>query len=284
VPLASVDRLHVNVGRDFQTCMAQQFLYDLGILAVRVQQRPKSVTECVIRDLFRHLGTLQSRLVVISPQCSGPIGLSAFHVRRGEYPIAWTCVRRKVSPCPKQLGRLRIQRNVFQRSFRFRRTFHHRHYRSTDVKDEVFEIHVLPAKPDQFSSAQPGESVQPDHRAERIGQFLEKCHDLFRRVSGTVPFENEQRALGKDGKYRWCLIRYNPLLDEGGKVIRWYATGTDIDDRNRAEDGMRNETVALREEIVRSSMFEEIVGSSEALRKVLMQVSRVAPTDSTALF
>ncbi len=102
-------------------------------------------------------------------------------------------------------------------------------------------------------------------------------------LSGTAPFENEQRALGKDGKYRWLLIRYNPLLDEGGKVIRWYATGTDIDDRKRAEDRMRNETVALREEIVRSSMFEEIVGSSESLRNVLEQVSRVAPTDSTVL-
>src|ERR1700694_4920638 len=102
-------------------------------------------------------------------------------------------------------------------------------------------------------------------------------------LSGTAPFENEQRVLGKDGKYRWFLIRYNPLLDESGKVIRWYATGTDIDDRKRAEDRLRNETVALREEIVRSSMFEEIVGSSEPLRKVLAQVSRVAPTDSTVL-
>src|SRR4029077_10621268 len=102
-------------------------------------------------------------------------------------------------------------------------------------------------------------------------------------LAGAVPFENEQRAMGKDGKYRWFLIRYNPLLDESAKVIRWYATGTDIDDRKRAEDRMRNETVALREEIVRSSMFEEIVGSSEALRKVLDQVSRVAPTDSTVL-
>ncbi len=50
-------------------------------------------------------------------------------------------------------------------------------------------------------------------------------------LSGTVPFENEQRALGKDGKYRWFLIRYSPLLDEDGKVVRWYATGTDIEDR-----------------------------------------------------
>jgi len=89
--------------------------------------------------------------------------------------------------------------------------------------------------------------------------------------------------LGKDGKYRWFLIRYNPLLDESGNVIRWYATATDIDDRKRAEDRLQNETVALREEIVRSSMFEEIVGSSESLHKVLAQVSRVAPTDSTVL-
>jgi formate hydrogenlyase transcriptional activator len=115
---------------------------------------------------------------------------------------------------------------------------------------------------------------------EDVQRLREERH---KTLSGAVPFGNEQRALGKDGKYRWFLIQYNPLLDEGGKVIRWYATGTDIDDRKRAEDRMRNETVALREEIVRSSMFEEIVGSSEALRRVLEQVSRVAPTDSTVL-
>jgi formate hydrogenlyase transcriptional activator len=98
-----------------------------------------------------------------------------------------------------------------------------------------------------------------------------------------VSFEIEQRALRKDGQYRWFLIRYNPFRDEHGNLIRWYATGTDIDDRKRAEDRTRNENVALREEIVRSSLFEEIVGSSKALREVLAQVSKVAPTDSTVL-
>ena len=68
-----------------------------------------------------------------------------------------------------------------------------------------------------------------------------------------------------------------------GKVIRWYATGTDIDDRKRAEDRLRNETVALREQIDRDSMFEDIVGSSEALRKVLRQVDKVAHSGSTVL-
>jgi formate hydrogenlyase transcriptional activator len=102
-------------------------------------------------------------------------------------------------------------------------------------------------------------------------------------LSSTSPFENEQRALGTDGKYRWFLIRYNPLFDESGKVIRWYATGTDIHDRKQAEQRMRNENLALREEIDRSSMYETIVGSSESLRKVLLQVDKVAPTDSTVL-
>src|SRR6266403_3847853 len=102
-------------------------------------------------------------------------------------------------------------------------------------------------------------------------------------LASGVPFENEQRALAKDGKYRWFLIRYNPLLDESGKVSRWYATGTDIDDRKRAEDRLRNETVALREQIDRDLMFEDIVGSSEALRKVLRQVDKVAHSDSTVL-
>jgi PAS domain S-box-containing protein len=98
-----------------------------------------------------------------------------------------------------------------------------------------------------------------------------------------LPFEIEQRALRKDGQYRWFLIRYNPFRDEQGRLVRWYATGTDIEDRKQAEERIRNENLALREEIDRASMFEQIVGSSEALRKVLAQVAKVAPTDSTVL-
>jgi formate hydrogenlyase transcriptional activator len=98
-----------------------------------------------------------------------------------------------------------------------------------------------------------------------------------------VPFEVEQRALRKDGQYRWFLIRYNPFRNEHGQVIRWYATGTDIDDRVRAEERTRNENLALREQIDRDSMFEDIIGSSEALGKILRQVAKVAPSDSTVL-
>jgi PAS domain S-box-containing protein len=98
-----------------------------------------------------------------------------------------------------------------------------------------------------------------------------------------APFETEQRVLGKDGKYRWFLSRYNPLKDEQGRIIRWYATATDIDDRKAAEQRLQDENVALREEVDRASMFEEIVGASAALSTVLARVAKVAPTDSTVL-
>lgn len=116
--------------------------------------------------------------------------------------------------------------------------------------------------------------------AEDVARWQHEGRDALSRA---LPFEDEQRALGKDGKYRWFLIRYNPLHDEQGRILRWYATGTDIEDRKRAEERIRNENLALREEIDRSSMHEEIVGSSRALRAVISQISKVAPTDSTVL-
>lgn len=98
-----------------------------------------------------------------------------------------------------------------------------------------------------------------------------------------APFELELRARRKDGQYRWFLFRYNPLRDDEGRIIRWYATGIDIEDVKQAEERIRNENMVLREEIDGALMFEEIVGSSDALRKVLRQVAKVAPVDSTVL-
>jgi PAS domain S-box-containing protein len=50
-----------------------------------------------------------------------------------------------------------------------------------------------------------------------------------------APFETEQRVLRKDGQYRWFLVHYNPLLDEQGRIQRWYVAAFDIEDRKRAE-------------------------------------------------
>jgi PAS domain S-box-containing protein len=129
------------------------------------------------------------------------------------------------------------------------------------------------------------EVMAPDYRARVFHpDDVERLRDERQQaLSRGTPFENEQRSRRSDGQYRWFLIRYRPLRDEKGHILRWYATGTDIEDRKRAEERVRSENLALREEIDRSSMFEEIVGSSDALRRVLAEVAKVAPTDSTVL-
>ena len=66
-------------------------------------------------------------------------------------------------------------------------------------------------------------------------------------ISRGVPFEYERRVRRKDGQYRWFLIQYNPLRDQRRALIRWYAAGTDIDDRKRAEDALRASEHELRQ-------------------------------------
>ncbi|HWZ29231.1 MAG TPA: sigma 54-interacting transcriptional regulator, partial [Gemmatimonadales bacterium] len=126
----------------------------------------------------------------------------------------------------------------------------------------------------------------------RQRSFAPEVHpDDFDRVKAVVdrsvadpgPYELEMRLRKGDGTYRWFLVRYNPLRDDQGRLIRWYLACTDIDERKRAEERLHNETVALREDLDRASMFEEIVGSSPALQSVLVQVAKVAQTDATVL-
>ena len=62
-------------------------------------------------------------------------------------------------------------------------------------------------------------------------------HKQKARVSVATgePLENEVRFRGADGEYRWFLVRAVPLRDAHGKIVKWYGTSTDIEDRKRAE-------------------------------------------------
>ena len=102
-------------------------------------------------------------------------------------------------------------------------------------------------------------------------------------LSTGSPFEIEVRIVKAGGGYGWFLARFNAVLNDEGQVLRWYCACTDIEDRKRAEERLQQENAALREEINQVSMFEEIVGSSDALKKVLLQVGKVALSDSTVL-
>jgi PAS domain S-box-containing protein len=86
------------------------------------------------------------------------------------------------------------------------------------------------------------EDVQKESFRARLvhPEDVERLREERRQaLTRAVPFENEQRALAKDGRYRWFLMRYNPLLDEQGRIDRWYCSGFDIEDRKRAEDELR---------------------------------------------
>jgi PAS domain S-box-containing protein len=125
---------------------------------------------------------------------------------------------------------------------------------------------------------------QRDVRPEIHADDLQRLKPISERASASgSAYELEVRVRKGDGTYRWFLARYNPVLDDKGKVRRWYVACTDIEERKHAEERTRNENLALREQIDRDSMFEDMVGSSDALRKVLRQVAKVAPSDCTVL-
>jgi PAS domain S-box-containing protein len=118
---------------------------------------------------------------------------------------------------------------------------------------------------------------------------LENLATVWRQVLlSEVPGSAEARLRRHNGEYRWCLFRVDALRDQAGKVVKWYGINTDIEDRKRTEaelgalkDQLYRENLALRHEVDRTSMFEEIVGASKTLKTVLSRIAKVAPTDST---
>jgi PAS domain S-box-containing protein len=138
----------------------------------------------------------------------------------------------------------------------------------------ALEYHGLTLE--EWQSGDRGRTFHPDDWERTTSEARSKF------LSGS-PYEIEMRLRRRDGQYRWFLFRFNPMLDGQGRVTRWYAAATDIEDRKQAERRLENENVALREEIDKASMFEEIVGTSQPLQAVLSRISKVAPTDSSVL-
>jgi len=127
-------------------------------------------------------------------------------------------------------------------------------------------------------------------RADRFQRDIVHPEDLDRYsaelqsgLSSSQPFEIEARLKRNDGEYRWFLSRFAPMRDERRTVLRWYSARADIEEGKQESERARHENLVLREEVNRSGVLEEVLGSSKKLLRVLLEVAKVAPTDSTVL-
>ncbi len=141
-----------------------------------------------------------------------------------------------------------------------------------------------------------------------ISRFLEMVHSEDRpQVERRAIVESTQKDIGdSEGDFRIVLpngaIKHlhsiaHPVVNESGEITEVVGTTMDVTEqyaaRNALEtafqqikalkDQLHEENIALREEIDRSSMFEEIVGASPVLHSVLSRIAKVAPTDSSVL-
>jgi PAS domain S-box-containing protein len=94
------------------------------------------------------------------------------------------------------------------------------------------------------------EEVQKEDYRERVfhPEDVKRVGEERREaLTQAVPFENEQRVLGNDGRYRWFLMCYSPLLDGQGEIDRWYVASFDIEDRKRAEAQLAQAYLRLAE-------------------------------------
>jgi PAS domain S-box-containing protein len=148
----------------------------------------------------------------------------------------------------------------------------------------------------------------PEKMKPTLSHFLERVHPEDRpsieqraKIESTqkerVDSEGDYRIIFTDGKIKHLHSIAHPVMDESGQVTEVVGTTMDVTEQREAraaletaleqikalKDQLYNENIALREEIDRSSMFEEIVGESPALQAVLTHVVKVAPTDSTVL-
>jgi len=158
--------------------------------------------------------------------------------------------------------------------------------------DEIYRIYELPRDSSKPVYSRFLDRVHPEDRPA-----IEQRARMEASRTNWVDSQAEFRILLPDGRIKWLHSIANPTTDSSGDILEVVGTVTDVTERKRAEDELHRafeeirklkdrlseENIALREEIDQASLFEEIVGSSSALRGVLSQVAKVAPTDSTVL-
>jgi len=118
--------------------------------------------------------------------------------------------------------------------------------------------------------------IHPDDRDVHV-QRWQRAMETGENVISEARYQNAR------GEYRWMLVHTRPLRDADGTILRWIGSAVDISELRSLKEQLHHENIALRDAVSEASMFEEIIGSSEPLRRVLMLVAKVARSDSTVL-
>ena len=101
-------------------------------------------------------------------------------------------------------------------------------------------------------------------------------------------FENEVRLRSAaDGKYRWFLVRAVPQRDERGNILKWYGIASDIEDRKRAEEELRQaqaeqfeirlETRVMERTRIARELHDTLLQSFQGLLLRLQSVLKMLP-------
>jgi len=134
------------------------------------------------------------------------------------------------------------------------------------------------------------DTMHPDDKAR-----VRKEYETAQKTK--TEFVADYRIVVPDGTIKHLHTIGHPVLNAAGEVIEFVGTGIDVTEQRqsterlenafeeikRLKDRLHDENLALRQEIDHAFMFEEVVGSSAALKSVLSNVAKVAPTDSTVL-
>ena len=132
--------------------------------------------------------------------------------------------------------------------------------------------------------------VHPEDRSS----FSEKVQ---RAIRDARDYEDDYRIIREDGTIRHLHVLAHPVKNAAGNLVEFVGTHMDVTEQhlsrkaledalgeiNSLKEQLFHENVALRQEIEETSMFEEIVGKSSALQKVLKELETVGPTNSTVL-
>ena len=133
--------------------------------------------------------------------------------------------------------------------------------------------------------------THPEDRA-RVQQIVTETFENANALKASQRVglgDYEHRLLLPDGSIKHVhvvgrLLRHSSgRVELAGAIKDVTAAKLAYEEIQRLKDQLYRENLALRDEVDRASMFEEIVGTSASLQVVLDQVAKVAPTASTVL-